>query len=204
MVSRTTFTRSSLRASKLASSLSFAEKASRVLAASYLRRQKRRSTRDWMRRLKAQASLHHFSARPLRSNGGRLPCSLLPIKVPSSPTSLTLSFRSLYTGASTDGTPNPENRVPTRGACHESRPAHGTHRPAEPSGGAGAHPTNFSTPPACALCPFCHNTTLRHYRLLSVTTNVTRDIPYSLRGWSGSRRTLPTTSQPRWSPFLAV
>jgi hypothetical protein len=31
-------------------------------------------------------------------------------------------------------------------------------------------------------CPFCHNTTLQHYRLLSVTINVTREkVPESRR-----------------------
>jgi hypothetical protein len=36
---------------------------------------------------------------------------------------------------------------------------------------AGAHPTDFST---LFPCPFYHNTTLQHYRLLSVTTTVTK------------------------------
>ena len=34
-----------------------------------------------------------------------------------------------------------------------------------------AHPTDSSP---LFLCPFCHNLSLQHYRLLNVTTNVTR------------------------------
>src|SRR5215211_1308626 len=46
-------------------------------------------------------------------------------------------------------------------------------RPSEPCGGdAGAHPTQSSLP---FLCPFCHNTTLQHYRLPSVTATVTNE-----------------------------
>ena len=52
IVSLTAPTRSSLKASKSVSSLSLAEKASRVFLASYLRRKKRRSMKDWKRRRK--------------------------------------------------------------------------------------------------------------------------------------------------------
>src|SRR5215212_8736346 len=46
-------------------------------------------------------------------------------------------------------------------------------RPSEPCGGdAVAHPTQSSLP---FLCPFCHNTTLQHYRLPSVTATVTNE-----------------------------
>src|SRR5215218_9867386 len=46
-------------------------------------------------------------------------------------------------------------------------------RPSEPCGAdAGAHPTQSSLP---FLCPFCHNTTLQHYRLPSVTATVTNE-----------------------------
>src|SRR5215208_6497221 len=45
-------------------------------------------------------------------------------------------------------------------------------RPSEPCGDAGAHPTQSSHP---FLCPFCHNTTLQHYRLPSVTATVTNE-----------------------------
>ena len=46
-----------------------------------------------------------------------------------------------------------------------------TQRPCEPCGGAVAYPTDSST---LFPCPFCHNTTLQHYPLPSVTTNVTK------------------------------
>src|SRR5215210_7044892 len=37
--------------------------------------------------------------------------------------------------------------------------------------GACTHPIDYST---VFPCPFCHNTTLQHYRLSSITINVTR------------------------------
>ena len=39
-------------------------------------------------------------------------------------------------------------------------------RPSKPSGDAVAHPTDSST---VLSCSFCHDTTLQHYRLCSVT-----------------------------------
>src|SRR5215217_8808178 len=48
----TTPTRSSLKAFRSVSSRNWAEKASRVFLASYLLRKKRRSMKDWMRRLR--------------------------------------------------------------------------------------------------------------------------------------------------------
>src|SRR5215213_4575451 len=51
IVSLTTPTRSSLKASRSVSSLSLAEKASRVFLASYFLRLKRLSMNDWMQRL---------------------------------------------------------------------------------------------------------------------------------------------------------
>src|SRR5215204_29904 len=46
-------------------------------------------------------------------------------------------------------------------------------RPGQPCSSAVAHPIDSST---LFPCPFCHNPTLQHYRLPSVTTNVTRII----------------------------
>jgi hypothetical protein len=44
--------------------------------------------------------------------------------------------------------------------------------PGKPSGGVTAHPT-YSSTSLFFPCPFCHDTTLQHHRLLSVTANVT-------------------------------
>src|SRR5215208_8033247 len=46
-----------------------------------------------------------------------------------------------------------------------------THRPREPRSRVAAHPTASST---LFPCPFCHNTTLQHDRLPSVTATVTK------------------------------
>jgi hypothetical protein len=42
----------------------------------------------------------------------------------------------------------------------------------QPGGGAGDHPADSSN---LFPSPVCHNTTLQHYRLPNVTTNVTRE-----------------------------
>src|SRR5215217_5782709 len=50
----------------------------------------------------------------------------------------------------------------------QSGQSHGEcpHRPGEPGGGAAAHPIDSSS---LSPCSFCHNPTLQHYRLSSVT-----------------------------------
>src|SRR5215207_9947978 len=55
---------------------------------------------------------------------------------------------------------------------HHDDHADRTQRPSEPCGGAAAHPIDSST---LLPCPFCHNTTLQHDRLQSVTTTVTKE-----------------------------
>jgi hypothetical protein len=46
-----------------------------------------------------------------------------------------------------------------------------THSPRKPGGRSGVYPTESST---LIACPFCHNPTLQHCCLLSVTTNAAR------------------------------
>src|SRR5215217_4172174 len=44
-------------------------------------------------------------------------------------------------------------------------------RPSKPGSASGAHPTDSSL---ALPCFFCHDTTLQHYRILSLTKGVTR------------------------------
>src|SRR5215203_709708 len=57
--------------------------------------------------------------------------------------------------------------------CVNQCESHGerTHRPCQPRSRTSAHPTDSSP---LFPCPFCHNPTLQHYRLPSVTTTVTK------------------------------
>src|SRR5215203_5931899 len=50
--------------------------------------------------------------------------------------------------------------------------AQSPHRPCEQGCSAAAHPADYSM---LFSCPFCHNPTLQHYRLRSVTTTVTKE-----------------------------
>jgi hypothetical protein len=82
-------------------------------------------------------------------------------------------------GRTDDGHQQPHNH---------KRQAHGTQRPSDPSGDAVAHPTD-SSPLILFSCPFCHNPTLQHYRLQSVTTTVTRIVV-----WAKKHSTLEDSS----------
>jgi hypothetical protein len=64
------------------------------------------------------------------------------------------------------------NVIEQRGQS-EKHYANRPHQPCEPCCGAVTRPTDSS---GLLSCPFCHNATLLHYRLLSVTTNVTRSL----------------------------
>ena len=79
--------------------------------------------------------------------------------------------------------PIPWNAISTQESEHSStegckRQGDRPHRPCYPCGSTDVHPTDSST---LCLCPFCHNPTLHHYRLPSVTTTVTKEkIPCEL------------------------
>src|SRR5215213_4903968 len=59
---------------------------------------------------------------------------------------------------------------------HHEHYAQRPQRPCQPCGGAALHSTDSST---LFHCPFCHNPTLQHYRLLNATATVTRTVVWA-------------------------